>query len=258
MRATGCVSGVVLAAMVGCHGVLGPDLDSEAVGTFSLQLDATDDVALTLDDISGAITIRGAETTTVDIWAERRVRSGSQSDAEAFLELVTVDVSEVGSEIFVHTQMPNHTDERDVLVHYELTVPSYLAITVQDVNGVIDIRGMDASVTAQTVNGAIYVRDVIGDLRASTVNGNVDVDVTLFPPDGTLDLSAVNGNVVLDLPASTSAMFGAVVVNGTVTVTGLTLANATSSPRSVRGRLGAGHGLIDLTVTNGVITVRGR
>lgn len=258
MRATGCVSGLVLVVMVGCRGVLGPDLDSEAVGTFSLQLDATDDVALSLDDISGAITIRGAETTTVDIWAERRVRSSSSSDAEAFLELVTVDVSEIGSEIFVHTQVPNHTGERDVLVHYELTIPSYLSVVVQDVNGVVDLSGMEASVTAQTVNGAVYVRDMVGDVQASTVNGNVDVDVTLVPPDGTVDLSAVNGNIVLDLPASTSAMLGADVVNGTVTVTGLTLTNATSTVRSVHGRLGTGRGLIDLSVTNGVITVRGR
>jgi hypothetical protein len=218
MRATGCVLGMALVAVGGCRGGLGPDLDHEAIGTFSVQLDATGDVALTLDDISGAITIRGAETATVDIQAERRVRSGSQSDAEAFLELVTVDVSEVGSEIFVHTQMPNHTGERDVLVDYELTIPSYFAVVVQDVNGVIDVSGVDTSVTAQTVNGAVYVRDVVGDVRASTVNGNIDVDVTLLPPNGTVDLSVVNGNIVIDLPASTSAMLDAQVVTGTVTV----------------------------------------
>jgi len=257
MRTTGYAWGLVLAAAVGCRGGLGPDLDSEAIGTFSLQLDATDDVALTLDDINGAITIRGAATTTVDIQAERRVRSHSQADAEAFLQLVTVEVADVGSEIVVHTEIPNPTDEREVLVHYELTIPSYLTVVVQDVNGVIDIGGMDAPITAQTVNGAVYVREAVADVQASIVNGNIDADVALLPPDGTVDLSAVNGNIVLDLPTSTSAMLDAQVVTGTVTVTGLTLTNTTSSTRAVRGRLGAGDGQIDLRVTNGLITVRG-
>lgn len=261
MRANRYVFGAGLAAAVlGCpFGVLEPNgpLDEEAIGYFSTQLDATDDVALSLEGINGAVTIVGGASATVDIQAERRVRSGSRSDAESFLALVTVEVSQLGGRIEVRTEEPNHTDRREVVVNYELTVPSYLTVDVSNVNGSIDIRSVEASVTVQNVNGVVYVRDVVGDVVASVVNGNIEADVALVP-GGTVDLGVVNGNIGLDVPVSVSAMLDADVANGTISISGLTLTQATTSPRSLHGRLGAGDGLVELDVTNGIITVRGR
>ena len=52
-------------------------------------------------------------------------------------------------------------------------------------------------------------------------------------------------------------MLRADAVNGTISVVGLTVTEATRTSRSVHGRLGRGNGLIDLGTTNGTITVRG-
>ncbi len=81
----------------------------------------------------------------------------------------------------------------------------------------------------------------------------------LDPGSGSVvDFDLVNGGITLDLPLAASAMLQADVVNGTISVTGLTLADAVTTPRSVHGRLGAGDGLKELDATNGTIVVMGR
>lgn len=99
--------------------------------------------------------------------------------------------------------------------------------------------------------------DVVGDLDVDPINGNVVCDVTPLL-DGLVEISVTNGNVLLDVPRSVSAMLEADVVNGVISVLGLDVTDATSSNRSLHGRLGTGEGLIDLGRTNGTITVRGR
>ena len=197
----------------------------------------------------------GSNVVRVD--AERRVRSDSRADARQFLARVTVEVGELGDEIRVRTSQPGNTDGREVVVDYDLIVPSYLDVGVFNINGAIDVRSIDATVEIHNVNGAVSVADGIGDVEVSLVNGNLTCDATL-PPGGHVDLTAVNGNVVLDVPTNVSAMLEADVVNGTIDVLALTLRDAVTSPRSVHGRLGAGEGLIDLDASNGTITVRGR
>jgi len=53
-------------------------------------------------------------------------------------------------------------------------------------------------------------------------------------------------------------MLEADVVNGTISVVGLTVIDPIASARSLHGKLGGGDGLIDLGTTNGTITVRAR
>mgnify|MGYP003343784369 CR=1 FL=1 len=69
--------------------------------------------------------------------------------------------------------------------------------------------------------------------------------------------ATVNGEIVLHLPQSTSAVLSAQVGNGTITLTGLTLTNEVRTATSLRGTLGAGDGMVSLQTTNGAIRVDG-
>ena len=216
------------------------NVDVEVSEPFLVQLDASTALRIRLEGVNGIITVRGGSVGDVArVEAERRVRSDTRQDAQQFLERVTVEVAEHGGEILVRTSQPSNAGGREVIVDYDLTIPARL----------------DVDVT--TVNGLVTVLDVVGDVEVSLVNGNIDCDVAMLPA-GLVDLSVVNGNVELDVPTSTSAMLDADVVNGSIGLIGLTLLDATTSTRSVHGRLGAGDGLIDLDATNGTITVRGR
>ncbi|MDH3424105.1 MAG: DUF4097 domain-containing protein [Gemmatimonadota bacterium] len=214
-------------------------LDVEVSEPFSYQLDATATVRLRLEGINGVVTVLGDPgSNAARVTGERRVRSDTRADAQQFLDRVTVTVLEQGDEIVVQTIQPSSSGGREVIVDYDLIIPA----------------GLDVDLA--NVNGAVTVRDLVGDVEVTLVNGDIAGDVTLLP-SGTVDLTVVNGTVMLDVPTSVSAMVEADVVNGSISVVGLTLLDATTSPRSVRGRLGAGDGLIDLNSTNGTITLRG-
>ena len=80
----------------------------------------------------------------------------------------------------------------------------------------------------------------------------------LLPNGGEVGHAVGNGSIFLSVQAQVSAWFGAEVGNGTITVTGLDFRQLTSAPRQLQGILGAGEGIIDLTVGNGQIQVQGR
>lgn len=67
----------------------------------------------------------------------------------------------------------------------------------------------------------------------------------------------MNGNLVLDIPESTSAQFAAQVVHGSIGTSNLVLHDVETSPTTLTGTLGAGQGSIDLRTVNGGITAPG-
>ena len=262
VRALRCLFGILAALTVaGCFlDSTGPDGNqrAEASEPFSEQLDPAGSARLRLVGVNGSVTIVGGPLEgLVRVEGTRTVRSSSRSDAEQFLTQVTVQVEQEGDEISVRTLQPMATEGREVLVDYDLLVPSHLDIEVAHVNGDVDVRSIDASVNVDNVNGAVAATDVVGDVTATLANGVLTGEVTLIP-GGLVDLSVSNGDIELDVPTSTSAILEADVVNGSISVSGLTILDATTSTRSVHGRLGAGDGLVDLGVVNGTITLRGR
>jgi hypothetical protein len=236
----------------------GRHLDAEASEPFSTVIDATDEVVLNIEGINGLVSIVGdAASTQVDVSAVLTVRSDTRADAEEYLGRVSVEVAEVGDAIEIWTDQPTNTGGREVIVDYELSVPDYLVVEVVNTNGDVEVSSVNDDVTASNVNGTIELTDVVGDVEATLVNGDIDADLTLLS-GGVVDLTVVNGEIDLVVPASVSAVLDADVVNGTVVVTGLTITDATTTTRSVHGRLGGGDGLIELDVTNGTIRVSAR
>ncbi|KPJ82911.1 MAG: hypothetical protein AMS19_06215 [Gemmatimonas sp. SG8_23] len=240
VRCVGLWAAAIIAACSSDGVTSGRVLDAEAVAVSTTEVDAASIGEVQLEGINGRVTILGEEAAAVvSVRAERRVRSDSRADAERFLDQVRAEVSENDGTLSVRTVQPQDTDGREVIIHYRVTLPD------------------DLSVLVANVNGEVRVQDVAGDVVAATVNGAIECELNPSP-GGRVALTTVNGSVALGVPAAVSAMLEADVVNGTITVTGLTLLDASTSARSVRGRLGDGDGLIDLGTTNGSISVQGR
>jgi hypothetical protein len=221
-------------------------------------MDAAAASGLTLEGVNGEVTIVGDLAMTVArIEGRRRVRSNTRADALDFLGRLSVEVLDEGDTIAVRTRQPNQTGGRSVIVDYEVTVPQRMAVRVASANGDVSVEGLEGSVSLTHANGQLLLARLVGDVEAALANGEIAADLAP-PPGGVVDLRVVNGEIRLDVPVSVSAWLDASVVNGTISVVGLTIADGTTSTRSVRGRLGAGDGQIDLAVTNGTITLRGR
>jgi DUF4097 and DUF4098 domain-containing protein YvlB len=106
------------------------------------------------------------------------------------------------------------------------------------------------------VNGSIELTGLHGTVDAAGVNSSVSVKMAEVR--GPLRLESTNGRVVLEIPKTARATLNARSVNGGITLTGLTVEEATGRRiRTLESQLNGGGPEIDLRVTNGRISITG-
>ncbi len=106
-------------------------------------------------------------------------------------------------------------DHQAPVVDLDVRLPASTPLVASTVNGSVRADGLTADVDARSVSGAIRL-DTRGTIRAKTVNGSIDARIGITTWKEPMDLSTVNGSIVVDLPPSTNVDLRASTVNGTV------------------------------------------
>lgn len=218
-----------------------PDRPSFVVNkTFSETVPVAGRERIRLVAVNGGVVITGQPgATSVTVTANLRAGSNvSRADAEYGLDRLTVLVEETAGEILVRTMQPGALDGRRYLADYEVTVPGGLAVEVTQINGHVTVEDLENSLLVTVENGSVF----------GTVN---------LPPGGEITLWAVNGDLDLRIPTSTSADLSALVGLGAITWDNLDFTNPVQTGRSFTGTLGDGSGRIDLDTRNGNIDING-
>ena len=133
---------------------------------------------------------------------------------------------------------------------------SAYVLTLTDTNG--DVKASSIRVTSVTTtdtNGSVDLTCVsCGSATVTTTNGNVVADLSSLSLAGSYVLTSTNGNVNLTLPAVGSFKITANTTNGAISSSGLgvQLTNHTTAT------FGTGSATVNLTTTNGSITVTGK
>lgn len=259
-RARNLTMALLALAAVGCSG-LGDSVTSHnnqsASAPFTFVVPAADRTQLRLEGVTGTITIGGdANAQELRIGGTRRVASASIRDAQDRLPGLQVTVAEGATEVLVRTSQPKNTEGRDYTVDYTITLPSRLAVEVASVTGSVGVRSINNSVAVDLVTGDVHLDRIVGAASVGLVTGAIEGRITL-PEQGTIRLTTVTGNIVLRVPAATSAMLAAQVVTGITAITNLELREQQRSPTSIQGRLGDGRGTIALSAVTGAITITG-
>ena len=249
--------------------------DEEAKESFYHTVTVGNQQGFRIQNVNGSIDITGeVDATTVEVRGEKIVKSKSRADAVAHLDDIQIIIVEGGNEVFVRTEQPDNTSRRNYEVIYHVRVPASWLVTVVNINGQVAVDSVQNDVDVLLTNGDVLLSNVTGNLDVGLTNGNVGLtnllgsveagvangriygDVTL-PLQGICQLSVTNGQIDLGLPVNTSAQFTAVVTNGSISISNLTLNNEATTQNSRTGTLGNGEGTITLTVVNGEITVNG-
>jgi DUF4097 and DUF4098 domain-containing protein YvlB len=69
----------------------------------------------------------------------------------------------------------------------------------------LDIEGIQGDVQAALVNGAVKAGGLGGEVKLSTVNGAIEANVSRLTEAKSVNLSSVNGSIVLVVPSGASA-----------------------------------------------------
>ena len=178
---------------------------------------------------NGEIALKTWESDQVFVHAVKKVKAGSEENAEELLKTTTIDIAETESGIEIRTQRPDNKwkplrpDNKwvpfwNISVSYTITVPQSVRLNLETTNGSISIpsttgdvkcktsngsikmNGTRGSVNVQTVNGKINLTKIIGGVHAKTANGSIEIAIAEQVPDD-IRAESINGGVKLFLPS---------------------------------------------------------
>jgi len=252
------VIGISLLMLTGCEiNDFTSDPNAEYRESFLLTQTVGSRNELLLGNVNGSVTVIGVDTLTdVRISGTKIVKDQTVDEAHRHIGDIQITVSEDASVLTVKTVQPNTTSGRTYQVDYQILIPRKWKVTVANVNGNVEIGGIQNTVLATTVNGTVTTSEISGNLNVSVTNGSVNGKVYL-PTEGSATVSLVNGNISLLVPRTSSASVSATVVTGTVSVSNLAMTYSTNSRTSVSGVAGGGKGMIKLSAVNGIIQLIG-
>lgn len=205
---------------------------------------------------NGSITVTAADGDTVDVRVERTVKAPTEAAAKDLLPKV-----EIREDI-----RPDHVELQTAgvdgilinvswTVHYHVRAPRTSVVRVRASNGAVDVGGFSGRVIATSANGGLTASALTGGAEMRSTNGDVHADFARIGGD-LIEVRATNGQVRAMLPADAHANLLATATNGRVEVDGLTVEPmGEQTARRVRGRLGSGGTPIELTATNGNVTI---
>jgi len=246
---TGCEVEIHDPCRIGCT-------DYSASESFEYEVIASNQDTFKIYGINGPIDITGAtDSTSVEIWGEKIVKSEGMADAEAHLEELKVRISKSRNEVTVQTEQPKNSYGRNYEVVYHVRIPDSWRVKVENINGNVEIDSVGSDIHIDLTNGGVHITDISGNVDVNVINGGIFSSVTL-PVQGICQIETINGKIDLEIPENTSAEFSASVDNGNIHISDLVLDDLNTTRHSVTGILNDGDGSITLKVVNGQIYVR--
>ena len=208
---------------------------------------------LEIVNTNGAIIVEAIDGNIVDVKAAITARGGTEDAARQMLKQLEIKEDATAGRVRIEAKVPR--GRQSIEVKFTLRVPRNVKLNLRNVNGVIDVTGMMASVRAETTNGGVKGRLLGSSVEASTTNGGLDIQMALLGPEG-VRLETTNGGIDLKLPADAKATLSARCVNGGVRVTDLPFdKDADSSSRRVTGTINGGGVPLKLETVNGGVRV---
>jgi DUF4097 and DUF4098 domain-containing protein YvlB len=213
----------------------------------SYELNKTGSVAV--KNVNGDVTIRVWDKNEVDLKATKR---GHSED----FDLVEISIDSKPDRFTVESKYPHFRNNLDVAVDYELTVPrSAVLEDISNVNGGVDITGVEGEIGVSTVNGSVDIDGSRSSVKAESVNGSVHAKWAQFPQKGDIVMQTVNGRLQLTLPKDVNADLEAKSMNGSIhSDFPITVHNGFLSHR-LEGQIGKGGVSITLKTLNGSINI---
>jgi DUF4097 and DUF4098 domain-containing protein YvlB len=214
---------------------------------------------ISLENINGDIRVRGGAEGQVKIIAHKK------AEEQEYLDGMKIVIDADEDYVRIETRHPksegswfNWGGDSSGSVSYELTVPGDASLdSIETVNGEIKIQAVSGKVKASTVNGGLEVENLVSDVDLETVNGSVSADFEKLTGDQRVDAEAVNGKIVMLLPADASARVTAETVNGSIDAEDFGLEPEKGFVgRDLSGDIGGGLARISLDTVNGSISLK--
>jgi DUF4097 and DUF4098 domain-containing protein YvlB len=147
---------------------------------------------VTVQNVSGNITVTGGGGDQVVIDAVKRARARSDDAAQADLKSVAIEVLDRADRVEVRAVYPRSMRNINVSVDFTLAVPAGASVEINSVSGDVIVSNVNGA-RAQSVSGDIRATGVRRVEMAKSVSGDIEIGGIDF--DGPAAASTVSGDV---------------------------------------------------------------
>jgi len=228
----------------------GRDRGPEQTDRFTRKVKLGRDGRVSIQNISGDITVTAGSGDEVSIEAIKRAR-GDQSR----LADVRVIVDERPGRIDVRTEYEQYRSSRgnsSVSVDYTVVVPTGASVELKSISGNVKATGVRGSVRAESVSGNVVTSGTPNVEAAKTISGDVTLDG--ITTEGNLSIGSVSGTVHARNVKARGLDLGS--VSGDVTLTDVSCdrlsAKSVSGAFEYTGTLARG-GVYDVNLHSGTV-----
>ena len=223
----------------------------------------------------GWITVRGGEATDCSVTATIIARAESEASAERIAEETQVRLEQFGDRVTVKLDKPILVCNQRVDIQVEAMVPKSCDlelrtddgdITVENVEGRIDVETDDGKVRLSQVGGVTRVRSDDGSIKAGEVRGDVkmrsdDGKIVVAYAEGAESVCSVSlvsddGSIELLAPAGFSAEVAISTDDGSIDTDLPIEVTGKLGKRELRGSIGTGEGKLYIKTDDGSIRIR--
>jgi hypothetical protein len=231
-----------------------PLVNFHATGTASGEIGLQGETTLRCVSTKGQVTVQGEGLDLVRWYIYRYAAAPTQERANDALARIVAEFRSAGDTLVFDVGTPPSGD-----VYYygavTLGIPSWMNCVVSGATAPALVSDLSGALTV-TGAGSVTVARHTGSCDVSVTRGGLALEIAV-PESGYCLGRTQDGSIRLRLPASSSAHLEAHTDAGTVTVTGLALADRVDSPGFVSGTLGSGTAVVRLETKRGNIEVIG-
>lgn len=211
--------------------------------------------SLDASTVNGDVAVTARQDAAITLDVTKECLGEDSTDAEEHITNIEINTDVNGSELIVDADMPGD-DDRNYSASLDFLTPNSLYLDLLTTNGSITIRNMLGGARIRSTNGGLMLDNFEGSIDGETVNGSIECDMNDLAVNESLSFLTANGNATISLPLTVTASFDLENTNGDIDITGF--ANVNYSLNEVHHKVGTingGGAQIDVTVTNGDITL---
>jgi hypothetical protein len=189
----------------------------EYIRTLSREFEVGNSLELQIDNRSGAVSVRGEDTTKTRIEVVARLWAEDEDEADDQLELIARGIKHDGSRVTI--KAPALLRDRPILffgrgprIEYQLVVPRKCRASITSRSGRVDVEDISGPIELIVRSGKAYAHRIDGDVRVESssggtqleeVAGNVTVDarsggIRVIGCKGTCTISARSGSLQVE------------------------------------------------------------
>ena len=215
-------------------------------------------------NLNGPVHVAAWDSPDVRLVAVKTAHAATDGRARAYLRDLQVKVEQSGGKLTIRTRTPGAEGGIkgwlscagvDGEVAYRLTLPREARLAASTVNGNVEVGGLVAPVRATSTNGDVVI-EVGGEVEATSVNGSIRVTMRRADPRSAMELSTVNGSILMLLPSEFRGYVDARTTNGSVGSDLPVQVEGRRSRSRLIGKLNGGSTRLTLRTTNGSIWLK--